>query len=150
MQVVVSAESLAVALESFATTAKAHLVVVSMDAAAAGGGGGGGALGSTALAVAKKTEFPLLVVKSDLDERIRAMSTGMQAVRDAEVCGRNAAAVVKGFHIKDNPGIRTILGAEARSSARPAPSSAAGRAKKHAPPAARLTSRSFRMASNML
>lgn len=115
-QVVTSADSLAVSLEAHATALKAHLLVVSMDAAV-----GGAALGSTAVAVAKKTEFPLLVVKSDLDERLHAMSAGLQAVRDAEVTGKNIATVVKGFHLKDSPGVRALLGVEVRCEEAAAP-----------------------------
>lgn len=105
-KVLVLTESIPVALDHYADSVGAQLVVV----AAGTGAGGGMILGSVAMTVAKRSTFPLLVAKPDLEGRVAAAGVRLKAVQDEEVGGRAGGALRGGA--RDAPGIRVLLGVE--------------------------------------
>lgn len=109
-KVQVITESIPIALDHFADGVGAQLVVVAASAAT----GGGAVLGSVAMTVAKKCTFPLLVAKPDLEGRVAAAGARLRAVQDEEV-GARRDAVLRGAS-RDAPGLRVMLGVEARGS----------------------------------
>lgn len=108
-KVLVTTDSIPVALDNFADAVSAQVVVVAAGTSA----GGGVTLGSVAMTVAKRSIFPVLVAKPDLEGRVAAAGARLKAVQDEEVGGRAAAGFLKGGS-RDAPGIRVLLGVEVR------------------------------------
>lgn len=65
-----------------------------------------------ALAVARRTSFPLLVVKADAEGRVNAALNAMRTVQDAKTAGRNVGSVVRSFRPREGPGFKVMVGVD--------------------------------------
>lgn len=108
-ETLVAAEQLPVAVEQYCDKVKAHLVIMGSEATAVGGK----VLGSMALAVAKRISYPLLVVKTDAENRVNSAMAALKTIQDARVAGKNVKTLVSSMNPKEGPGFRVMFGVEA-------------------------------------
>lgn len=109
-KVLVPTDSISLALDHFADSVGAQLVVVAAGTAV----GGAAVLGSVAMTVARRTTFPLLIAKPDLEGRVVAAGDRLKALQDEEAGGRPRGGM-RGGARGEAPGLRVLLGVEVRS-----------------------------------